>query len=462
MNEGVDGVPKDDMAKVDLSPGSAYAFTSKPDAKGVSAHKHIVFALRLDKAHNWVQLFDTGGANSPGADGPLPGSSHIFDYPLWEKAVVGPKVQDGDTTFPRGVGVLPTATNRFSQKVPVPDLAKGTDNASRALPLGFARLVLRRRAKKDVLYSTPLLYMGTAHDDPEAPNSAFSLMRYLWSLRELPGKDFIDAEWQIDIPAKELAANMLIFGRAVTISELGAIVAVDVKADASKSRAALVGERLVPHSDLQSVPNGSVQCVVHIGSSDPADQNAGKTAAARPKIKTDVQHPTSDVLSKAQIDQVQPNIPQYLRGRFELVAQVDNQLLSIRILDANDQPRAQVPYQLVANVQILQATAADGTTKTDANGLIKAVFVSPQTQATLTIDGQTIQLQIGDLPSIDTVAGVQTRLGNLGFDCGPADNTLNSRTKDALIAFQKQRQLQDQSGAITDETKKTLAAIYGH
>ncbi len=73
-----------------------------------------------------------------------------------------------------------------------------------------------------------------------------------------------------------------------------------------------------------------------------------------------------------------------------------------------------------------------------------------------------IAIQLGDLPPIDAVPGVQTRLKNLGYYAGTTDgDRIDGPTADALRDFQKDHDLEP-TAQLDDATKSALAARYGH
>lgn len=206
-----------------VAPGSCYLFYTVSSQGGA----HIAFVLRVrgknsptdPKGWDAIQLFDTGAMqvnvavrylNVPEG---FPFGAGNFDDP-WGFLIPGPK----NETY-RGVGV----------PIAPPDLAAAVAKYRTAWPLGFVRLVLRLRAAQPgtpPLYATPLLRM---HTDP--PDQNYTPARLLWALREMPGKESIEAVWQVSIPDGALAQAMLDGGRGATISVLLENAGLDVPLD---------------------------------------------------------------------------------------------------------------------------------------------------------------------------------------------------------------------------------------
>lgn len=161
-----------------LLPGSCYVKKGGVD--------HICFVIRtFGDDDTVVQLFDTKGMGpcEPELQGPKALASRLdgglYDYGL-------------NRNIPREL--------KHWGMVPAPDpdnFRKAIQRMRDARPLGFARLVLRDRASKKVLFATPLLLMYT---------NVYSLpiARYLWSLRWLGGRQTLEALWLIYMTTREI------------------------------------------------------------------------------------------------------------------------------------------------------------------------------------------------------------------------------------------------------------------
>lgn len=71
----------------------------------------------------------------------------------------------------------------------------------------------------------------------------------------------------------------------------------------------------------------------------------------------------------------------------------------------------------------------------------------------------TIQLQLGDLDPVSELRGVQSRLINLGFDCGSADGIMNEDTELALQDFQRKFSL-EVTGQADEATRAKLRQLH--
>jgi hypothetical protein len=197
-------------------------------------HPHIAYVIRVVRDAQKVlrvQFFDVGGMNISEPHHPaMPKIGSVYEYPLSATGKEGAKGAYA--------GTVEVTKNEAA-------LDKGIDRLSRARPIGVVRLVIGRRINTTtgkpvdrvhdpmdgwLLYASPLLRMyetdGTLN---------YSIARLLWSLRELPGGDQLQAIWQISTPRGELAdamtfglgpaSNRRPTGRGVKMSELIADVA---------------------------------------------------------------------------------------------------------------------------------------------------------------------------------------------------------------------------------------------
>ena len=127
--------------------------------------------------------------------------------------------------------------------------------------------------------------------------------------------------------------------------------------------------------------------------------------------------------------------------------------LRLRLL-VEDEPRAGESYVLeVDGVEI-----ASGVTNSD--GLLEERIPPNAVSAALRFaDGSVVALDLGELDPIDTIAGVQGRLLNLGYDCGDVDGALSEQTHEALRAFQTKHGLAV-TGEPDEATKSKLADLH--
>jgi hypothetical protein len=117
-------------------------------------------------------------------------------------------------------------------------------------------------------------------------------------------------------------------------------------------------------------------------------------------------------------------------------------------------PRANEDYVLNIDGKITMG-------KTDGSGYIDQVIPRDARSGTLMLKGgkEKFPVRIGHLDPIDQITGVQQRLNNLGFNCGPEDGELNDRTRAALAAFQKKHKLTE-SGEPDAATKAKLGSLH--
>ena len=183
-------------------PGSIYSFYNGLDANNNRAPgAHVAFVLRVNGDNTRVQFFDTVlGMQAPEPEKPAAkigaGQKWVKAYDFgWTNQIRGPYHQKADGSSYQGLGIVPAPD----------DLAAKVNALQKARPLGLSRLVLTRRKTGTILYASPLLLMY----DPKELFQNFTISRYLWSLRLLPGRKSMDAIWQIYIPRYALAEQMI-------------------------------------------------------------------------------------------------------------------------------------------------------------------------------------------------------------------------------------------------------------
>ena len=131
-------------------------------------------------------------------------------------------------------------------------------------------------------------------------------------------------------------------------------------------------------------------------------------------------------------------------------------LLKMVLIDENDEPRSNESYILIVDDEIIS-----GTTKAD--GSLKH-SIKPNAKNGKLIVGEEQDeyvLKLGGIDPIKEISGVQTRLNNLGFDCGEEDGELNTKTKEAIQDFQFHYGLEvEETGKIDEKTRAKLKEIY--
>jgi hypothetical protein len=129
-------------------------------------------------------------------------------------------------------------------------------------------------------------------------------------------------------------------------------------------------------------------------------------------------------------------------------------VLRLRLLEEGE-PRADEPY-------VLKIDGKSFSGKTDREGRIEQ-HIPPNArfgEVTLTTTGEEYPLILGGLDPVSNVLGIQERLNNLGFDCGPNDGTLTDRTVAALKRFQSEHGL-PVTGDPDTMTQQKLLEVHG-
>jgi peptidoglycan hydrolase-like protein with peptidoglycan-binding domain len=128
--------------------------------------------------------------------------------------------------------------------------------------------------------------------------------------------------------------------------------------------------------------------------------------------------------------------------------------LIIRLLDSDDNPRPGVAYVLKVGGRVYKD-------KTDSTGILSHRVPDGSTTGTLTFEDQDVTLNIGALPAPGTIAGLQTRLNNMGYPCGAAGGTMNDKTEQAIRRFQNQHKV-TVDGKASTPTMDKAKEVYGH
>lgn len=145
------------------------------------------------------------------------------------------------------------------------------------------------------------------------------------------------------------------------------------------------------------------------------------------------------------------------RARFRLKGVPSK--LHLVLLDADEQPRANLKYRLLIDGEII-----DG--ETDSSGEIIETIAPDADACTLTIvqsetdADEEYEVDLGYMDPVETLSGVQGRLNNLGFACGEPDGELSPLTTAAICAFQKTHGLSE-TGEPDDTTCDELSRVHG-
>lgn len=124
------------------------------------------------------------------------------------------------------------------------------------------------------------------------------------------------------------------------------------------------------------------------------------------------------------------------------------------VYDEDRRPRAGVAYTLRAGM-----TAVEGNA--DENGVVLEEIRPGTEYIDLDIDGEAVRILIGALDPIEDVSGIQARLANLGYDCGPVDGIAGPRTRTAVMAFQSDCEDLVVDGICGPRTRAKLQETYG-
>jgi hypothetical protein len=133
--------------------------------------------------------------------------------------------------------------------------------------------------------------------------------------------------------------------------------------------------------------------------------------------------------------------------------------LRIQFKDEDDQPRANVPYVLKIDGNIVSKPGS----KTTSNGMVECSISPLAQQGVLTLgEGEEkveYTLRLGYLNPVTELTGVKQRLRNLGFFGGAISRETDDKTKDAIRAFQSANKLEP-TGETDQATLKKLHDLH--
>ena len=128
--------------------------------------------------------------------------------------------------------------------------------------------------------------------------------------------------------------------------------------------------------------------------------------------------------------------------------------LQITVKDVEDKPIAGKAYKLTLDETLI----FNGTT--DGNGKLEVEIPVTAKEGMLEIENYKLPVRVSHLDPIDEITGIQGRLHNLGYDCGPIDGALSDKTIEALTAFQQDVGL-SATGDLDDATRNKIKEKYG-
>jgi N-acetylmuramoyl-L-alanine amidase len=134
--------------------------------------------------------------------------------------------------------------------------------------------------------------------------------------------------------------------------------------------------------------------------------------------------------------------PGTTESRHRYAVRRDRTLLRLRLKDAQGEPMANRAYVLtIGGRDIEGTTAGDGLLEET----IPALATDGVLQVAATEDDPNVRVEwrigIGQLDPVETLKGVQARLNNLGYTCGPVDGLMGPLTEGAVRRFQEDHDL---------------------
>jgi len=131
------------------------------------------------------------------------------------------------------------------------------------------------------------------------------------------------------------------------------------------------------------------------------------------------------------------------------------EMLRIRLLDENDEPRADIPY-------VLQIEGSSVSGATDSDGLVEHSIPADARRGRLFVGEsreEVYPLYFGHMDPANEVSGLQARLKNLGIYFGEMNGEMNEETIEAIREFQRRKEL-EQTGDFNEDTRSQLDALH--
>lgn len=128
--------------------------------------------------------------------------------------------------------------------------------------------------------------------------------------------------------------------------------------------------------------------------------------------------------------------------------------LNLVLHDSTGAPLAERPFT------IAWSTGAGSEGATDASGRLSVAVPADATTASLLISHRRLDLELGTLPGVDTVEGVQERLNLMNYFAGRVDGDHGPRTSNAVQSFQRAQGLPE-TGEADASTAARVAQVFG-
>jgi len=139
----------------------------------------------------------------------------------------------------------------------------------------------------------------------------------------------------------------------------------------------------------------------------------------------------------------------------------DPTMFRLRLEDSNGKAFASKRFELTIGSDVVRGrTGSDGriAQPIDPSAREGKLLLWPDNDS----DEYTLnwRLQLGGLDPVEYLTGVQARLRNLGYNCGPVDGIMGPKTEAALKAFQAKNNLQA-DGTPSPQTQAKLKQLHG-